>query len=117
MPVLPVTHTLRVMPSLGQVIGGLLSRREMQRGQARGEDSIQFLGKGLAQIAGAQSGFDVGHGNAAIKGGQRAAESRRRVALDDGQIGLGRQKTGSSALMIRAVDCNSDCPGCMTSRS
>ena len=66
----------------GQVVRGALGRREMERRQARGQNPIQLLGKGLAQVAGAQSSFDVGDGNAAIEGRQRAAESRRGVALN-----------------------------------
>ncbi len=42
-----------------QVAGRGFRGSEMQRGEARGENAVHFFGKRLAQIPGAQAGFDV----------------------------------------------------------
>lgn len=82
----------------GETGGGLGSGGEMERGEAGGEDAIQFLGKGFGEVAGAEAGFDVADGDAAVEGGERGGEGGCGVALDDEEIGVGRSEDGVEAV-------------------
>ncbi len=63
--------------------GGHFGGREVEGGEAGGEDAIHFLGEGLGHVAGAESGFDVADGDALVEGGEGAAEGGGGIALDE----------------------------------
>ena len=88
-----MTKTLASGDPFGQeVAAGGGGGSEMQRGHARGDQAIHLLGKRVRQVAGAQSGFHVRHGNAAVERAQRAGHGGGGVALHDGEVErLGRQ--------------------------
>jgi len=71
-----------------KIIGCPGRGREVQVGHPGRENTIELLGERLAEISGAQSRFDMRHGNAAVEGGEGAAQSRSGVPLHDRQIGL-----------------------------
>ena len=81
----------------GRAFGG----GKVQRGQRRRQHAVHLFGEGLAQVVGAQPGFDVGNGNALVKGGERAAECGGGIPLYDHQIrppgGEHRLKAGQHA--------------------
>ena len=71
-----------------QIIFRRFGGREVQRGQAGGDDAIHLFGEGLRQVAGAQSGFHVTHQHVLIKGRQGAGERGGGIALHDQHVRL-----------------------------
>ena len=59
----------------------------MQIGDAGDEPAVHLLRPRRIDVAGAQAGFDMRHRDLVIKGGERAGEGRRRVALHDDPLG------------------------------
>ncbi len=66
-----------------QVPARAFGGREVQGGETGHQPAVRLLGKGIAAVPGAQSGFDVGHRDAQVEGAEGAHGNRRRVALDD----------------------------------
>jgi len=77
----------RIYTFVAKVLRRSVSRREMERRQAADQHTIQFLGKWLRHVAGAKAGFDVTHGNARVKSGERSTERRGSVALHNDPVG------------------------------
>ena len=69
-----------------KIVRGGGGRREVQRGEARDQHAIHFFGKRLAHVAGAQPGFDMRDGNAAVERRERAAQRSGGIALDQNVI-------------------------------
>ena len=71
-----------------QVLPAQFRRREVQRGETRGQDAIGLLGPRRLEIPGAQSGLDMPQRNAPVESRQRRREGCRRVTLrqDDGGL-------------------------------
>ena len=70
-----------------QVGGANFGRGEEQVGAGVDGRAKFFLGPWHDWIEAPEPGLDMGYGNRSCKGGQRAGEGARRIALDDEQIG------------------------------
>ena len=92
-PELPVTKMRSpATPSAASRLGGQRGGGEVQGGEARGHHPVHLFRKRLRQIAGAQSGLDVSHGNVLVEGRQRARQRGGGIALHQDHVGpFGRQ--------------------------
>ena len=70
-----------------QVAAGLHRRREMPARQTRDHGAVDFFRERAVGITGAQSGFDVCHRDALVKGCQRSGKRCRGVALHHHHVG------------------------------
>lgn len=104
---------------LAEIVDGGCGRAEQQGGYAIGEDAVDFLGH--VGVVRAQAGFDMGHGDVELGGGERPGEGRVGVAVDEYPVGLfllderfdafehaaghgAMSEAGDAEVMIRAGD-------------
>lgn len=71
-----------------EIAGGPRRGGEVEIGDPAGEDPVHLLGERLSHVPRAETGLDVTDGDTGVESRERAAEGRRRVALDDSEIGL-----------------------------
>lgn len=71
-----------------EVVAARLGRGEVVRRDLRGELTIGLLGPRAVDVARAQSRLDVRDPDLPVKGGERRGEGRRRVAVDENDVGL-----------------------------
>ena len=76
----------------GKVEGGEVGRCEQQVGTGVDLGPIFLLRPGQGAVAGAEAGLDMGERNRGRERGAGTAERARRVALDDQQVGRGREQ-------------------------
>jgi len=89
---------------------GLFFGDEEIVGDSIGEDSVDFFGHGAIEAA--ETGFDVGDGDAEFDGGERNGDGGIDVADDEDEIGLAFEENGLNALQdfcgLRGVRAGAD---------
>ena len=118
MTVLPVTTIASSrMRSAQQVLPCPRRRREVQRGEARGDLPVHLLGERVAEVAGTKPGLDVEERPVLVERAQRRGEHGGRVALRDDRAGARSCSARSSASTQRPKNPARRWPGCMRSRA
>ena len=75
-------------PFLKQILTSSSGGREMQGGDATGQNAIRLFRKRCAHVSGSQSGFDMTHGYASVKGCNRTTHHRGGVTLNENHVRL-----------------------------
>lgn len=87
MTVLPGDQNgLRIDAGANEIVRRLLRRRKVPVGDVADNRAVDFLRKRRRAIVGAQTGFDMRHADAPVKGDHGGSHGARGVALDDQPI-------------------------------
>ena len=77
----------RVLALGDQVVAGFGRRGKVPARNVADDEPVELLGEGTVDIVAAQPGFDVGHGDLLVEGGQRRGHRGRGVALHHDDVG------------------------------